>query len=149
MFRATTSFCNTLMPSNIDLVEAARTWLGVRWVHQGRSRTGVDCIGLIIVTAEECGLATEDMLGYRRTVEPERFMESIRRQTTPAADPEPGNIGIFRGGNQPCHVGIFAEKHGAVTLIHAYAPLGVVLEEPFIHQWPSNLIEIRKIEGML
>ena len=28
------------------VVAEARTWIGVKWRHQGRTREGVDCIGL-------------------------------------------------------------------------------------------------------
>ena len=36
-----------------DLIVAeARRWIGVRWRHQGRSRSGVDCIGLCLCAVE-------------------------------------------------------------------------------------------------
>ena len=34
----------------------ARTYLGVRFVHQGRSIQGVDCLGLLMLVAQELGL---------------------------------------------------------------------------------------------
>ena len=50
----------------IEIVEYARTWLGTKWRHQGRSKQGIDCIGLIIRTAEEFGFQYEDSTGYAR-----------------------------------------------------------------------------------
>jgi len=137
------------MPSNQDFVDAARGWLGVPWLHQGRNRAGVDCVGLLLVCLEEIGLPAEDLQGYRRSPQPVRFVQHIRSQTEPCTETVPGAIGIFRGGTQPCHVGIFAEKDGIVTLIHAYAGLGVVMEEPFAHDWPNDLIELRRIGGLV
>lgn len=131
-----------------DFVEAARGWMGVRWMHQGRNRMGVDCVGLLIVSAADIGIDIPDLQGYRRSPRPEIFLEHIRANSDPAMLPEPGNFGIFRDGTQPCHVGIFAEMHGQTSLLHAYAGTGVVMEEPFIHHWPSRLIEIRTIKGL-
>ena len=34
-------------------VAAARGYVGVPWRHLGRSRTGVDCIGLVLLAARE------------------------------------------------------------------------------------------------
>lgn len=89
------------------------------------------------------------MQGYRRSPNPALFLGHIRKHTLPVAAPTPGTIGVFRDGSQPCHVGIFAEMHGGVSLIHSYAPVGVVMEEMFIHDWPKKLIEIRAIEELI
>jgi cell wall-associated NlpC family hydrolase len=134
-------------PTNAEFVEAARNWMGVRWVHQGRSRMGVDCVGLVLVAACDMGIIIPDLTGYRRTPHPDVFVNHVRQVTIPATQPLPGHIGVFRDGNQPCHVGIFAERHDKPSLIHAYIGTGKVMEEPFIHEWPSKLMEIRAIEG--
>lgn len=136
------------MPDLTDFTDAARRWVGTRWLHQGRSTGGVDCVGLLLLCLEEIGLAAPDLQGYRRSPEPVKFLTHIRDNTLPASEPLPGTIGIFRDGNQPCHVGIFAEMHGQLSLIHAYAGTGLVMEELFIHDWPRNLIEARAIIGL-
>ena len=44
------------------IIATARTWVGTRFTHQGRRKAtaqdagGVDCLGLLIGVAEECGL---------------------------------------------------------------------------------------------
>ena len=35
------------------IIEAARGWVGTKWRHQGRSKRGIDCVGLVIKIAEE------------------------------------------------------------------------------------------------
>lgn len=138
------------MPSNLDLVTAARGWIGTRWVHQGRSRHGVDCVGLLLVTLAELGIEAADMQGYRRSGDPETFVNHVYSQTVPVelSDLAPGHIGVFRDGTQPCHVGIFAEKYEQPSLIHAYAGIGCVLEEPFIHDWPRRLVAVRAMQEL-
>ena len=39
------------------IVAAARTWLGVPWRHQGRTRQGVDCAGLVVLVGRGLGPA--------------------------------------------------------------------------------------------
>lgn len=137
------------MPLTTEFIASARSWIGTRWVHQGRTKMGIDCVGLAVIALGEIGVKVEDLKGYRRTAHPILFLEQIRKQTIPCESPEPGTIGVFRAGRtQPCHVAIFAEQDGVVTMIHADARVGKVLEERFDHEWPGNLIEIRKIEAL-
>lgn len=136
------------MPSKLDFLEAARGWSGVRWLHQGRNRMGVDCVGLLIVAAADLGIEVPDLRGYRRTPDPSIFVTHILENSVPESEPLPGTFGIFRDGTQPCHVGIFGEMHGQVSLVHAYAGTGKVMEEVFAHNWPANLVTIRSIEGL-
>ena len=108
---------------------------------------GVDCVGLVLCSLAELGLPAPDMQGYRRTPDP-IFVDHIRANTVPANAPRPGTLGIFRDGTQPCHVGLFATLHDQVSLIHAYAGTGLVMEEVFIHDWPRKLVEVRAFEGI-
>jgi len=108
---------------------------------------GVDCVGLVLCAGADIGLDLPDMQGYRRT--PDLiFVEHIRNNSLPAEGPLPGTLGIFRDGTQPCHVGIFATMHDQVSLIHAYAGTGLVMEEVFIHDWPRKLVEVRALAGI-
>lgn len=137
------------MPNKLDYVEAARGWLDVRWLHQGRSRQGIDCVGLLIVAAADLGITLPDMPGYRRSSDPAKFLGHVVANSLPESEPHPGAFGIFRDGTQPCHVGIFGERDGHLTLIHAYAGTGKVMEELFIHDWPLHLMSVRSIEGLV
>lgn len=132
------------------IVDEARSFLDVPWVHQGRSRHGIDCAGLLIRTMLQLGLPVEDMQGYRRTPNGMEFVEHIRRQTVPAPEIKAGSIGIFREVSFPCHTGFFSfDENGNLHLIHAYIGLGKVIEEPFIHDLPKQLVEVRDIVGIV
>ena len=108
---------------------------------------GVDCVGLVICSLADIGVTVPDMQGYRRSPDP-IFVEHIRNNSVPSEGPLPGTLGVFRDGTQPCHVGIFGEMHGKLSLVHAYAGTGKVMEEVFLHDWPRRLIEIRAITGL-
>lgn len=138
------------LPDREAVVDAARSWIGTRWVHQGRTPLGVDCAGLVIKVHDMLGLEAEDMQGYRRTPNANTFLEHIRRQTTPAPEPRPGSLGIFKETRVACHVGIFAwhPKYDCLSLIHAHAAHKKVVEEPFTKDWFFNLVECRDLIGL-
>jgi cell wall-associated NlpC family hydrolase len=132
-----------------DVIAEARKWIGVRWVHQGRSDMGVDCAGLVVLVGQALGLPAEDMLGYRRSPDGVLFRQHIIKQTSFEPQPRPGSIGLFRESRFPTHTGIFAEDdEGNLTLIHAYMPYGRVMEERFIYEWPEKLVAVRNYIGL-
>ena len=42
----------------------ARALLGTQWRHLGRSETGIDCIGLVLVAAARAGIVLPDPAPY-------------------------------------------------------------------------------------
>lgn len=60
------------------IVAEARTWLGVPWRHQGRSRAGVDCAGLVVLVARALELADYDSTAYGRRAQGQGFVEHFR-----------------------------------------------------------------------
>lgn len=144
------------MVSPDDIVNYARTWIGATWRHQGRGNgpdRGIDCAGLLIVTAQNFDLPYEDMVGYRRDPGIE-FLRQIKRHTDSHPTPIHGAIGIFSDTNQPCHTGIFAvdKDTGRVTLIHSEAfPARRCHEEGFADSNPplkNRLISVRLFKGV-
>lgn len=143
------------MPTPDDIVAYARTWLGTRWVHQGRSPAGIDCAGLLVKVAEHFGLEHEDMLGYRR--DPARaFLQQVKKYSNPVRPrvPVQGGIGIFHDTTMPCHTGIFAvdSKTGVVTVIHSESfPRRCVHEQTYsegIMSLESRMVDIRTFRGV-
>lgn len=134
-----------------DIVKYARSWIGTPWRHQGRNRAGIDCAGLLIVTAKHFELPYEDMTGYRR--DPGRaFQEKIEAHTLSHLHPIHGGIAIFSDTSQPCHTGILAVENGRITVIHSEAsPQRRVHEEGFDDSHPSlksRLIAVRLFNGV-
>jgi len=138
-----------------DIVAYARTWIGTRWVHQGRTPQGIDCAGLLIKVAEHFELEHADMQGYRR--DPGRaFLQHVKNYSDPIRPRVPmnGAIGIFHDTTMPCHTGIFAvdSETGLVTVIHAESfPKRRVHEQIYSEgnqSLESRLVDIRKFRGV-
>lgn len=144
------------MPTPDEVVKYARSWNGTRWIHQGRSPAGIDCVGLLVMIADHFeDIEGEDMQGYRR--EPgRRFLKHLKQFTDPVRPLQPvhGAIGIFHDTVMPCHTGLFAvdSKTGVVTVIHSEAfPKKRVHEQLYDegnNPLSKRLVDIRYIRGV-
>jgi cell wall-associated NlpC family hydrolase len=112
-----------------QIVAEARTWLGVRWQHQGRSRAGVDCAGVVIRVAQDLGLTDFDITGYARLATDETMAQACREQLVPVAfhAMQPGDV-LTLAWQRQRHIGIVGGHAGALTLIHAYLHSRKVVE---------------------
>jgi cell wall-associated NlpC family hydrolase len=125
------------MTTGADVVAEARTWLGTRWMHQGRKKgVGVDCIGLVGGVALALGLtgaqewaADAELHAYGRTPMPpqllggcDRFMDRIK-----ITDAAPGDVLVMAFGIAPQHFAIVS-RIDPMYLIHAYAQVRKVVE---------------------
>jgi hypothetical protein len=117
----------------VTLDQAARRWLGVPWRHLGRSREGIDCIGLVLLAARDCGLAADDPAPYEREPSSQRLRQELARHLDQGsvADPRPGDVLVFNLGLYAGHVGIAGlhPEYRVLSVIHAFAPRRRVVEE--------------------
>ena len=121
------------MPNRDDIVMEARSWLDVKWRHQGRTRNGIDCAGLVILIGKKFGLTDYDTHNYKPRTNGFEFVHHFRdnmdeKKLTEAVS---GDVILFRDKAFPCHTGILSDKFGSPHIIHAYAPLLRVVEMPF------------------
>src|SRR5260370_35936670 len=82
-----------------DMVDCARSYVGVPYFHCGRNRNGLDCLGLLLVVAHDLDLTTYDEVDYSRQVDAQRFQRELDRfcyRRTHGVRPEPGDILHFR-----------------------------------------------------
>lgn len=121
-----------------DIVTEARSYMGVPWVHQGRSRDGVDCLGLAILVAGATRGYEFDLRNYAAQASDETMqakclehMDKVR-----LADLAPGHIVVIRFENQR-HMAIVCDYHiaGHLTLIHASSKYGKVVEHRLDSVW--------------
>lgn len=144
-----------------EIVKYARSWLGTKWRHEGRGelgqgdpRSGIDCAGLLVVTAKEFGLPYSDIRGYGRNPEPV-FLQAIEENTDQGYIDGPlhGAIGIFSDTINACHTGIFSHVGDELTVIHSEAwPSRRCIEEEFEGDVPSlkdRLVDIRLFKGII
>lgn len=112
------------MVTREQFVAEARTWLDVRWQHQGRNRHGVDCIGLVLVTCWALGLTDYDVKGYGRTPNAGFLQRECDRMMTRVREAQMADVLLMRYGREPQHMGIVTDR----GVIHAYAPARRVVE---------------------
>jgi NlpC/P60 family putative phage cell wall peptidase len=139
---------STLPQGEGGVVEIARAWIGTPYVHQASVKgAGCDCLGLLRgVWRERHGEEPEDAPPYSpdwsEATGQETLYRAFSRHLTEIDRKEigPGDIVLFRMSPRgPAkHCGIVAEKHGALTLIHARQNKRVS-EEAFSALWRGKL----------
>lgn len=104
------------------IVEAARAMVGVPFRMHGRSRKGIDCVGLVIHSLSAAGLQVEDAFDYGWLERPERLRRELARIGTQRAQVRPGHVLLLILDGRAGHMGI-AGSCG--TAIHASVQRGV------------------------
>lgn len=133
----------------VEIVQAARHWIGTPYHHQAATRgAGCDCLGLVR------GL-------WRELVGPEPFRvpaytpdwsepegeevlwiaaRGVLREK-PLAEAAPGDVVLFRmrEGGVAKHLGVLSQTGHAPRFIHAYQGHGVI-ESPLSAPWQSRIV---------
>lgn len=117
-----------------EIVRETRGWIGCPYRRRGRSRKGVDCIGLVVVVSYPFEIVHIDQTDYSDYPHPDRLLlQAFDRFLTPVHpdSPFPGTIGVFTASVLPVHTGIFTEVHGKVHFVHARKDEGMVIEQEY------------------
>lgn len=120
------------MTTRDEIVAEARKYLGVRWVHQGRSMLGLDCIGLPIVIAQAFDIVGEIEHDYPRLPDG-TFVKSftdMAEMVNPMSAMQPGDILLFAERSHMCHCGILTDYRNEPGVIQAAAAYRKVIETP-------------------
>ena len=139
------------MVSREAVVAEARSWAGVRWVHQGRSRTGIDCIGLVVVVRRELGIGDYDIPSYPRTPDGSFLSHFFNAGGTRVEilKAQPADLLLFKEARSPCHVGIITQRHGELLhMAHAHASRHKVLEELVIGEFQQKWVCAIQMPGV-
>lgn len=89
-------------------VAAARGFLGAPWVHQGRSEKGMDCVGLIVLSARAAGLDAPVTADYGRMQDYRQARRYLEEFCDRVGQPEIGDIVLFKT-SQTLHMAIVSE----------------------------------------
>jgi cell wall-associated NlpC family hydrolase len=139
------------MPVNgTDIVSIARTWLDVPFRHQGRSRHGVDCGGLLLMVATDAGLSVAAPTVYSMSPDPDMIADTLQTNCTRLQfrDQHPGDVLLFSFAGEPRHVGIASELAGHPAVIHAWAKPGKVVEHRIDDLWHKRLRAVYRLRGL-
>jgi len=141
-----------MMATADQVVAAARSYMGVRWHHQGRSRAGLDCAGLIICVARDLGLTAFDVGGYGTSPDG-RMSQILRAQCiaqAPGTEPEPAMVAEIRFEREPQHVALIVPYHlGGVALLHAMSRFPRrVTEHRLDAEWRRKIVALYRLPGV-
>jgi len=106
-----------------QIVEAAKSFLGTRWKHQGRDRRGVDCVGLLVAIADALECTPKDLIIPPYGRQPDgSLMEYFRLHMTqvPLNKLKAGTALVFEFGGSPYHAGVLIDP-ARQSFVHAYA----------------------------
>ena len=115
-------------------VAAARSWIGTPYHHAADVKgVGVDCAMILVRVFCDLRLVepfdprpyTRDWMLHR---DDERYLGFLLERARAVAEPEAGDVILFRFGRCFAHGGIVTARD-PLTIVHAFAPAGVVLEE--------------------
>ncbi len=137
------------MTNRQEIIDFARTLLGVPFHHQGRhARLGVDCVGLLVLTAQHFGLTMHDLKGYSRQpdgVTLERELSSCLEATT-MAEAQPGDVVTFwmRSRDRIQHAAILTDR----GMVHTWAIARRVVEHGINFEWQSQMAHFYRFPGL-
>ena len=134
------------------VIAAARTYLNVRWHHQGRSRAGIDCLGLLICVAHDLGLTEFDVTGYGLHPNGD-LTKGLQEQCIALPKGTPfaaGLVAEMRMETDPQHVGLIVPYHaGGFGLLHALSQFPRrVVEHRIDATWRSRILNLYALPGV-
>lgn len=134
-----------------DVAAAARQYLNVRFQHQGRSRAGMDCAGLLIRVAQDLGLSSFDWRGYGRLPEADRMREVMRAhciELAPDVGPSLGLVALMRFDAEPQHLAILVDHPNGLGIIHALMLERKVTEHRLDPTWRRRIVALYALPGV-
>jgi hypothetical protein len=138
------------MATRQEIMDCARSFLGVRFRYHGRTREqGVDCVGLLVAVATELNIPMVHHADYGRGIE---ISVKLNEAVTLNSDPAPikplkgGQIVKLRQTVAALHTGILCFSEMGRTIIHASIESGKVIEDS-LDQWKPMVLGLREFKG--
>lgn len=148
------------MLTSCKVVQTARGWRGVAFAHQGRTRAGIDCLGLLIVVAEDLDLLFEEARAsarddrtYGHQPDTNKLFEGLMRHLVriPHNQMQAGDIVLLRIDGSPQHLAILSDYPHPESwgIIHAYAPARKVVEHRLSSDWQRNIAAVFRLPQLM
>ncbi len=134
-----------------EVVATARSYKGVRFQHQGRTRLGMDCAGLVVRVVHDLDLSTFDTRDYGKLPSGDRMRQVMREQCIelpPGADLVPGLVALMRFDAEPMHVAIVCDHPHGLGLVHALAASRKVTEHRLDQSWRNRVVGLYALPGV-
>ena len=131
--------------SRLDVVEAARAYLGTPYRHQGRTQRGLDCIGLVLRVAHDLQITDYEVSHYGRVPSGRMMQRLIEEHCRKIAINQAviGDMLHMAFEDQPQHVALLTDR----GMIHADSRRGVV-EHGIGDQWRMKIRAAYQLPGI-
>jgi cell wall-associated NlpC family hydrolase len=133
------------------LIAAARRYCGVRFAHQGRTRTGLDCLGLVLLAAADAGYVLHgrpphafDDCEYGARPDTARLEATLGAHLQRVERLQLGALLLLRIEGSPQHLALVSDypASGEWGMIHAYAVARRVVEHRLDAHWQAAIHRI-------
>ncbi|MCP3899115.1 MAG: C40 family peptidase [Desulfobacteraceae bacterium] len=133
------------------IISECRSYLGVPWKHQGRSRKGVDCVGFLLLALKESNIPMLEIRGYARTPDGVALKAIMDKQPSLERVSQPykiGDIVLFRIRKEPQHVAILVDSNTSeLGMIHSYnGGKKMVVEHDFADYWKQKVVSVYRLK---
>jgi len=128
-------------------IAEARSYVGVKWRHRGRSRFGVDCAGLVVAALRAGGVTIRDRIDYGRNPWKDGLEREFRDHfgdPIPFDDAVPGDVVIMCWDSrqrEPAHAGILSDGKYGLQIIHSHSH-SVVAEHGIDDRWRDKILMV-------
>jgi len=132
-----------------EIVDSARSWVGVPYLHQGRTRKGVDCIGLLACIAKQFQISDYDETDYGRRPSGLHMRRVLQDNLQPIAlaDLREADILHMATDNEPLHVAVVSRAN-PLYIIHSSSDFGKVIEQRLDDVYVRRLRACYRIPGI-
>lgn len=135
-----------------DILASARACIGTRFRHQGRLVDhGLDCVGLLVCVARQCGMTVCDSPNYDRRPAHgllEKHLCLSGLSPVDLDDMQIGDVALFQFNGPPQHVAILGDAHRPFSMIHSYMPARHVVEHRLDDLWRQRLVGAYRFPGV-
>lgn len=136
------------MTTRPQVVAEARSLIDVPFKHQGRSREGLDCVGVAIMVVHALGLSDFDITDYGRAPNVEQMRGLLEKHLdyVPFRDVQPGDI-LWLRAPEPQHLAIVTSTE-PLMMVHAFSKVGRVVETGVDRFWRKHIVACFKYRGV-
>jgi cell wall-associated NlpC family hydrolase len=123
------------------VVFQARQWVGVRFVHQGRTRFGCDCLGFVGGFMDELGSRTAlELLPINYGREPQGQLIEILSKHSRQIPLQAAALLLIQWplSAHPSHAAIYTGD----SMVHSYEAATKVVEHGYRAPWPARTVSI-------
>ena len=127
-------------------IQHARSLIGTKWRHRGRTQWAIDCVGLVVMSVQAGGVDLKDDTNYGRQPWNDNLQARLQKNF---GDPihesqwQVGDVALFKAIDKaPCHIGLLGDyKYGGFSLVHSHAQHNTI-EHALDKTWLRLLVEV-------